>query len=56
MAREQASGAAALIVSAYEGALVQARVAGSVQAMSDASRALVGLLRLALGGRNAPNA
>jgi TetR/AcrR family transcriptional repressor of lmrAB and yxaGH operons len=56
MAREQASGAAALIVSAYEGALVQARVAGSVQAMSDASRALVGLLRLSLGRRNTPGA
>jgi TetR/AcrR family transcriptional repressor of lmrAB and yxaGH operons len=56
MAREQASGAAALIVSAYEGALVQARVAGNVQAMRDTSAALVGLLRLALGGRNAPNA
>ena len=50
-----ARGAAALIVSAYEGALVQARVAGTVQAMRDTSEALVGLLRLALGGRNTPN-
>ncbi|NDE01755.1 MAG: TetR/AcrR family transcriptional regulator [Gammaproteobacteria bacterium] len=56
MAHEQARGAAALIVSAYEGALVQARVAGNVRAMSDASEALVGLLRLALGGRSTPNA
>lgn len=52
MAHEQARGGAALIVSAYEGALVQARVAGKVQAMSDASEALVGLLRLSLGRRN----
>jgi len=56
MAHEQARGAAALILSAYEGALVQARVAGSVQAMSDASEALVGLLRLSLGRRNTPKA
>ena len=53
---EQARGAAALIVSAYEGALVQARVAGNVQAMRDTSEALVGLLRLALDGRNTPKA
>ena len=56
IAHEQARGAAALIVSAYEGALVQARVAGNVQAMRDTSEALVGLLRLALDGRNTPNA
>lgn len=56
MAQEQARGAAALIVSAYEGALVQARVAGSVQAMRDTSEALVGLLRQALGGRTTPSA
>ena len=48
MAQAQARGAAALIVSAYEGALLQARVAGSVQAMHDTSEALIGLLRLAL--------
>jgi TetR/AcrR family transcriptional repressor of lmrAB and yxaGH operons len=45
-----------LIVSAYEGALLQARVAGSVQAMRDTSEALVGLLRLALGQRSTPDA
>jgi len=56
MAHGQARGAAAQILSAYEGALVQARVAGSVQAMSDASEALVGLLRLSLGRRNTPKA
>jgi TetR/AcrR family transcriptional repressor of lmrAB and yxaGH operons len=56
MAPAQARGAAALIVSAYEGALLQARVAGSVQAMRDTSEALVGLLRLALGQRSTPDA
>lgn len=56
ISHEQARGAAALIVSAYEGALVQARVAGNVQAMRDTSEALVGLLRLALDGRNTPKA
>jgi TetR/AcrR family transcriptional repressor of lmrAB and yxaGH operons len=56
MAHEQARGAAALIVSAYEGALVQARVAGDVQAMRDTSEALVGLLGLAMGRRDATNA
>jgi TetR/AcrR family transcriptional repressor of lmrAB and yxaGH operons len=55
MAQEQASAAAALIVSAYEGALVQARVAGNVQAMRQTSESLVALLRLALGRRNTPN-
>jgi TetR/AcrR family transcriptional repressor of lmrAB and yxaGH operons len=56
MAQAQARGAAALIVSAYEGALVQARVAGSVQAMRDTSEALIGLLRLALAERSTPKA
>ena len=56
MAKPQACGAAALIVSAYEGALVQARVAGSVQAMRDTSEALIGLLRLALAERSTPKA
>ena len=56
MAQPQARGAAALIVSAYEGALLQARVAGSVQAMRDTAEALVGLLRLALGQRSTPKA
>lgn len=39
---------AALIVSAYEGALLQARVAGDVQAMRDTSDALIELVRLSL--------
>lgn len=56
MAQAQARGAAALIVSAYEGALLQARVAGSVHAMRDTSEALIGLLRLALAERNTPKA
>ena len=56
MAKAQARGAAALIVSAYEGALLQARVAGSVQAMRDTSEALIGLLRLALAERSTPKA
>jgi TetR/AcrR family transcriptional repressor of lmrAB and yxaGH operons len=56
MAQVQARGAAALIVSAYEGALLQARVAGSVQAMRDTSEALIGLLRLALAERSTPKA
>jgi TetR/AcrR family transcriptional repressor of lmrAB and yxaGH operons len=56
MAQAQARGAAALIVSAYEGALVQARVAGSVQAMQDTSEALISLLRLALAERSTPKA
>jgi TetR/AcrR family transcriptional repressor of lmrAB and yxaGH operons len=56
MAQAQARGAAALIVSAYEGALLQARVAGSVQAMRDTSEALIGLLRLALAERSTPKA
>lgn len=56
IAQAQARGAAALIVSAYEGALLQARVAGSVQAMRDTSEALIGLLRLALAERSTPKA
>lgn len=56
MAQAQTRGAAALIVSAYEGALLQARVAGSVQAMRDTSEALIGLLRLALAERSTPKA
>lgn len=39
---------AALIVSAYEGALVQARVAGSVDAMRDTAEALLDLVRMNL--------
>lgn len=41
---------AALIVSAYEGALLQSRVAGHVQAMRDTSAALLDLIRLSLPG------
>lgn len=47
-AEDQARGLAALIVSAYEGALLQSRVAGSVQAMRDTSQALIGLVQLSL--------
>ena len=54
VAPAQARGVAALIVSSYEGALLQARVAGNVQAMRDTSEALVALLQLALGQRSAP--
>lgn len=39
---------AALMVSAYEGALLQARVAGQVQAMQNTTEALVDLIRLSL--------
>lgn len=39
---------AALIVSAYEGALLQARVAGQVHAMQNTTEALVDLIRLSL--------
>ncbi len=42
---------AALIVSAYEGALLQARVAGSVQTMRDTAEALIGLVQLSLNER-----
>lgn len=39
---------AALIVSAYEGALIQARVAGNSQPMRDASAALTAMVQLSL--------
>ncbi|MCA2998436.1 MAG: TetR/AcrR family transcriptional regulator [Rhodocyclaceae bacterium] len=42
---------AALIVSAYEGALLQARVAGSVRPMRDTAEALIGLVQLNLDVR-----
>lgn len=48
VAQARAASLAALIVSAYEGALVQARVAGNVQAMRDTSVALLDLVRLSL--------
>jgi TetR/AcrR family transcriptional repressor of lmrAB and yxaGH operons len=41
----RARGLAALIVSAYEGALLQARVAGTVQPMRDTAEALIGLVQ-----------
>jgi len=43
---------AALIVSAYEGALVQARVAGNVDAMRSTSDALMDLVRMSLPASN----
>lgn len=48
LAEPQARSLAALIVSAYEGALLQSRVAGSVQAMRETSHALIGLVQLSL--------
>ena len=42
---------AALTVSAYEGALVQARVAGNVDAMQATSQALLDLVRMSLPPR-----
>jgi TetR/AcrR family transcriptional repressor of lmrAB and yxaGH operons len=44
-------GLAALIVSAYEGALMQARVAGSIQPMRDSADALIDLVEGALAAR-----
>jgi len=55
MPKTQAAGVAALMVSSFEGALLQARVAGSVQTMRDTADVLMGLLRLALGQREAKN-
>ncbi len=48
LADPAARGAAALIVSAYEGALLQARVSGKVVTMRETSEALISLLRLSL--------
>ncbi len=47
-----ASGLAALIVAAYEGALMQARVAGSTEPMELVSRTLFALLRTQLAQRD----
>lgn len=44
----KARSTAALMVSAYEGSLIQSRVAGSVQTMHDTTDALLDLLRLQL--------
>lgn len=49
VAKAKAINLAALIVSAYEGALLQARVAGDVQAMQDTTQALIDLLRHHIG-------
>ena len=46
IAPERSANLAALMVSAYEGALLQARVAGQVQAMQNTTEALVDLIRL----------
>lgn len=54
VAEEKAASLAALIVSAYEGALLQARVAGNVQAMQDTASALIDLVRLHLPTPKAP--
>jgi TetR/AcrR family transcriptional repressor of lmrAB and yxaGH operons len=48
IAEARAGNLAALIVSAYEGALVQARVAGNVAAMQATSQALMDLVRMSL--------
>ncbi len=48
MEPSRASSLAALVVSAYEGALVQARVAGNVDAMLGTSEALMALLKTSL--------
>jgi TetR/AcrR family transcriptional regulator, lmrAB and yxaGH operons repressor len=47
-----ANNIAALMVSAYEGSLIQARVAGSVAPMREASAALLELIRLSLPRAN----
>ncbi len=48
MEPNRASNLAALMVSAYEGALVQARVAGNVDAMRGTTEALMDLVRVSL--------
>ena len=45
VAEARAGGLAALVVAAYEGALMQARVAGSAAPMAEAAEALLALLR-----------
>jgi TetR/AcrR family transcriptional repressor of lmrAB and yxaGH operons len=51
MESKKARGLSALIVSAYEGALIQARVAGSPAAMRDSADALLDLVRASLPER-----
>jgi TetR/AcrR family transcriptional regulator, lmrAB and yxaGH operons repressor len=48
VAPERSANLAALIVSAYEGALIQARVAGQVDTMKNTTAALVDLIRLSI--------
>jgi TetR/AcrR family transcriptional regulator, lmrAB and yxaGH operons repressor len=48
MTAAAARACAALMVSAYEGALIQARVAGSVQPMRDTAQALIAMVQLSL--------
>jgi TetR/AcrR family transcriptional repressor of lmrAB and yxaGH operons len=48
MEDRRAGALAALIVSAYEGALLQARVAGRVDAMQDTASALMDMVQLGL--------
>ena len=48
LSEAKARSTAALMVSAYEGSLIQSRVAGSVQTMHDTTDALLDLLRLQL--------
>lgn len=48
IAPERSAHLAALMVSAYEGALLQARVAGQVQAMQNTTDALLDMIRLNL--------
>ena len=48
IASARSANLAALMVSAYEGALLQSRVAGQVQAMQNTTEALVDLIRLSL--------
>ena len=48
IASARSANLAALMVSAYEGALLQARVAGQVQAMQSTTDALVDLIRLSI--------
>jgi TetR/AcrR family transcriptional repressor of lmrAB and yxaGH operons len=44
----RANSLAALIVSAYEGALIQARVAGSSEPLRDTSRTMLEIIRVSL--------
>ena len=52
--REHAGSLAALIVSAYEGGLIQARVAGSQKPLQDTSRMVLDLVRSSLA-KNRPS-